>query len=259
MAGRHTALKKSTLKKTVSKAPAVKKPRTFREQLEATVLSRHCANHPLTKKWAAGKVSKNARMGWAVEHWHWVSKMTPAYFSILVNAPKDVIGFTLANFSEENDDKHSHLDIVLRFAKANGADIEKIKKSRGLPTTESWVRFLLDASKREPWIVGCAALNIGTESQSPLLYSTMLPALRSVYKYPENDIEHFWLHVEADEDHGGRAYEALERHCTTPELKELALHWAYESARMRWMYFDGIYLHYEMGYDLADQPARERV
>ena len=38
---------------------------------------------------------------------------------------------------------------------------------------------------------------------------------------------------------------------TTPELKDLALHWAYEGARMRWFYFDGIFLHYEMGYSLA--------
>ena len=253
MAAKRTALKKSALKKTVSKAPSIRKSRTFREQLEAAVLRRHCAHHPLTEKWAAGKISRNARMGWAVEHWHWVSKMTPAYIGICMSAPRDVIGFTLANYGEENDDSHSHLDIVLRFAKANGADIAKVTAGRGLPTTESWVRFLLDASKREPWIIGCAALNIGTESQSPLLYTTMLPALRKVYKYPEHDIEHFWLHVEADEDHGGRAFAALQRHCTTPALRELALHWAYESARMRWLYFDGIYLHYEMGYNLADR------
>jgi len=242
----------ATKRRTTAKKIAVRKARTFREQLEAAVLERHCADHPLTCKWAAGKVSRSARMGWAVEHWHWVSKMGSAFFSICANSPKDVVGFTMANWSEENDEDHSHLDIVLRFAKANGADLRAVKKGRGLPTTESWVRFLLDAAKREPWIIGVAAINIGTESQSPRLYSRMLPSLRKVYKYPEADIEHFWLHVDADEDHGGRAYDALERHCTTRELKELAIHWAYESARMRWLYFDGIYLHYEMGYNLAD-------
>ena len=59
-----------------------------------------------------------------------------------------------------------------------------------------------------------------------------------------------WLHTDADEDHGGRGFELLERHCTTRELQEQAIHFARESAKMRWFYFDGIYLHYELGYRL---------
>jgi hypothetical protein len=46
------------------------------------------------------------------------------------------------------------------------------------------------------------------------------------------------------------AFELLERHCTTEETRQKAIHWARESARMRWFYFDGIYLHYELGYKL---------
>ena len=36
---------------------------SLRERLEAAVMERHCANHPLTEKWAAGQISKNAMMG----------------------------------------------------------------------------------------------------------------------------------------------------------------------------------------------------
>jgi pyrroloquinoline-quinone synthase len=223
---------------------------SFRKELEEAVLRRHCANHPLTEKWAKGDLSKNARMGWAVEHYHWVRNVVPYFFNICVGAPKDVVDFTLENYMEETDDERPHIDIVLKFAKANGADLDQVKRGRGLPSTESWVRFQREALE-DSWIAGVAALNIGTESQSPMLYRKMLPSLRNIYKYPEDDIEHFWLHVEADEDHGGRAFDALERHCTTPELKQKALHWAYESARMRWFYFDGIYLHYEMNYKLV--------
>jgi pyrroloquinoline-quinone synthase len=224
---------------------------SFREQLEAAVLRRHCANHPLTEKWVKGELSRNARMGWAIEHYHWVSNVFPSFFEICVRAPKDAVRAQLENYLEENDDSHSHLDIVLRFAEVNGADIAAVKKGRGLPSTESWVRFLRYASQQPSWIAGAAALNIGTESQSPMLYGKMLPSLRNIYKYKEPEIEHFWLHVEADLEHGGKVFDLLEKHCTTKELKELALHWAYEGARMRWFYFDGIYMHYEMGYALA--------
>ncbi len=56
--------------------------------------------------------------------------------------------------------------------------------------------------------------------------------------------------LEVAAEHGGRAFEVLERFCTTEEQRQTAIHWARESAKMRWFYFDGIYLHYELGYKL---------
>ena len=223
----------------------------FRRSLEAAVLERHCAHHPMTVKWAKGELGRNACMGWAVEHWHWISNMlNQATFNICAKAPPDVVAAELENFNEETDPENPHLDIVLKFAKANGADIDAVKAGRGLPTTESWANWLNTVARNEPWHAAVAALRIGTESQSPLLYGTVLPALRDIYKYPDDAIEHFWLHAEVDIEHGNRGFEALERHCTTPALQEEAIHWARESARMRWFYFDGIYLHYEMNYPL---------
>src|SRR5713226_8907539 len=117
---------------------------SFRQELEAAVMERHCANHPMTEKWARGELSRNAMMGWAVEHWHWVSKMVSSPFSICSKAPpRDVIAMEMANYHEENDDEKPHLEIVLRFARANGADVEKVKAGRGLPTTRSWANWLV--------------------------------------------------------------------------------------------------------------------
>ena len=224
--------------------------RTFRRELEEAVLERHCAHHPMTQQWARGELSRNALMGWAVEHYHWVSNTAPATFYKLAEAPPDVRAAILRNYLEERDPRNPHVDIVLRFAAANGADVDAVKRGRGLPTTEAWVAFQRRVARDEGWIAGVAATNIGTESQSPLLYSTVLSALREKYGFDEHTIEHFWLHVDADTEHGGRAFELLERHCTTRALQERAIHYARESARMRWFYFDGIYLHYELGYQL---------
>ena len=223
----------------------------FRNALESAVLERHCANHPMTDKWAKGELGRPAMRGWAVEHYHWVSNIMGAFFDICARAPQDVVRAQLENYFEEMDDDRPHLGIVLRFAEANGANLAEVRKGTGLPTTRAWVRFLNDAAREPSWIAGVAAINIGTESQSPMLYTKVLPALRKVYKFEEPAIEHFWLHSEADIEHGGRAFDVLEHHCKTTEQQDLAVHWARESAKMRWLYFDGIYLHYEMGYALA--------
>ena len=78
----------------------------------------------------------------------------------------------------------------------------------------------------------------------------VLPSLRENYGFDEDAIKHFWLHSEVDIEHSNRGFDILDRHCTTPEMKATAIHFARESARMRWFYFDGIYLHYEQDYAL---------
>ena len=37
-------------------------------------------------------------------------------------------------------------------------------------------------------------------------------------------------------------------------MQDMAIKYARESAHMRWFSFDGIYLHYEQGYDLKLPP-----
>lgn len=190
-------------------------------------------------------------MGWAVEHYHWTKEMPAATYYRCAKAPADVRFSELRNRMEEDDPQKPHRDIVLRFAAANGADLDQVRVGRGLPTTEAWAGWLVNVARHEHWIASLAANRIGTESQSPLLYGKVLPALRDVYKFAEEDIEHFWLHSEVDVDHGDRGFELLEKHCTTPELQHMAIDFARESARMRWFYFDGIYLQYELGYSLT--------
>ena len=223
---------------------------SFRDELRAAVDERHCADHPMTEKWARGELGRDALMGWGVEHYHWISNIRPQTFLTLAYAPQDVRDAILENYREEHDPDRPHLPIVLRFAEANGANVDEVLKGRGLPTTEAWVAWRIEVARTQPWIASVAAGTIGSESQSPRLYGKVLPALREIYKFPEEAIEHFWLHSEADVEHGNRGFESLERHCTTRELQEMAIHYARESARRRWFYFDGIYLHYELGYKL---------
>ena len=158
----------------------------FRLALEAAVDERHCADHPMWDKLAAGDLGKNACMGWAVEHYHWISNMlTEATFQICSKAPADVIELEIANFHEEEDPDEPHMEIVLQFAEANGADLGAVREGEGLPTTRSWAAWLKQVARDAPWYCGIAAIRIGTESQSPRLYSRVLPSLRENYKYDE--------------------------------------------------------------------------
>ena len=123
----------------------------------------------------------------------------------------------------------------------NKALVERLASAGDVASWDEFVAPLDDANERLSRAWGQVAhLNAVMNS----------PALREVYKFKEPDIEHFWLHSEVDIEHGGRAFDLLVKHCKTREQKDMCIHFARESAKMRWFHFDGIFLHYEMGYAL---------
>ena len=223
----------------------------FRRELQEAVNERHQAHHPVIDKWAAGEVKRETVTGASNEIWYWISNLLPeVFFTICAKSPQDVIDMEMENLAEETDPENPHMDLILRFAKACGSTRAKLDKGRGLPTTQSLVQYQLGVARREPWVAGLAAVNVASEAQEPALIQRVLPALRKTYGFSEHDLEFWWLHGEADIEHGGRAFAALERHCKSRAQKDLALHFAREGARMKWFFWDGIQLNYEMGYKL---------
>ena len=112
----------------------------------------------------------------------------------------------------------------------------------------NWLtNWLLKLAKEEPWYACFAAMHVGSEFQFAGTMGSVLKALREKYEFTEHEIEHFWVHAEADVEHGGSAMDALERHMTTKELRDAAVRYIAESSRRTWFYNDCIYLHYEQG------------
>ncbi len=219
----------------------------FRRELERLVEGRHLKNYPLYATWAQGKLSKKCMAGVMAESYHYASNIIPAFLLIASKAPNDVIEMELENYADELSGDNPHPPLFLRFIKACGEDAEKVKNGRGLPSTEMWTEWLWSLAKNLPWQAAVAAIHVGSEFQAPGTFNAILPALREKYRFSEHDIEHFWLHATADVRHSGSAFEVLERHCATRELKDLVVRFVAESVRRRWFFMDCVYLHYELG------------
>ncbi len=224
---------------------------SFAHELQAAVDKKHQANHPLIEKWAKGEVKPETVAGAITEIWYWISRLIPeALFGIAAKAPPEIVEMEMENYAEELDPTNPHPALIQRFAKACGISKEQLEQGRGLPTTESWLNWELDAVHHQSWIGAVAAVHIASEAQEPVLFNKVLPALRNVYKFSESDLEFWWLHASADIQHGGRAFKLLEKYCRTPEERAMAIRFAGDGARMKWMFWDGIHLHYELGYKL---------
>ena len=82
----------------------------------------------------------------------------------------------------------------------------------------------------------------------PTMAATIIPALREKYGMSESDIRFFTLHHEADQEHGGRVYELVAKYATTPETQEAVKQAVREGTQKRWLYYDGVYIKYVLGY-----------
>ena len=172
--------------------------------------------------------------------------------STITQAQREV-ELEMENYGEELDPANPHPELIKRFARACGISDAQLEAGRGLPTTEAWLKFELNTCRDQHWIAAMAATHVASEAQEPVLISKILPALRNVYKFSEPELEFWWLHAEVDVDHGGQALNMLAKHCTTRELQDMAIHWAYEGARNKWLFWDGINLP-----NLRDHIVRDR-
>ena len=226
---------------------------TLRDELRAAVESRHSRHHPYYQLWCEGKLPREAIAGWVQEHYHFTKDIPWLAGPKLCDIPyEDVRDMARRGIAEEMDPKDPHINILLRFGEAMGLDPEQVKRSKPLPTTQALLDWAYIITRHRSIIEAVAGLNIGLESQPPQLYGTMVPALKEHYGCTDAQIAYFPVHVDADTEHGGRAFDIVEKYARSEEQRQRVVLAAREGAEKRWLYIDGIYIHYVLGYELTD-------
>lgn len=218
----------------------------FRAALEQAVAGKHSQQHPFSKMWMEGQLTKAQFGEWVRQHYHYVGHFSEWLGVMFGQCPhQDVRDFLLQNMWEEELAATRHTELLLRFGEACGMPREEVihAADRGtlLPSTEAfeaWCRML--AYTHSFW-EAAAALIVGLESQTPAIYTKQVPVLEEKYGFNEDEIEFFYIHITSDVVHGERGYQIVERYADTPEKQARALALVERAAQMRWLYMDGIY------------------
>ncbi|MGH7387991.1 MAG: TenA family transcriptional regulator [Candidatus Rokuibacteriota bacterium] len=221
----------------------------FRRQLEAAVNARHSRMNPFTEKWVNGELTRDQLGAWVRQHYQYVSQFPRWCAAVYAECPDaDARDFLLENIVEEESGV-KHVDLLVRFGEACGASRREIETARQLPTTRALTAWCYDTSRR-PFHVAAAGLLVGLESQVPGIYRRNLPPLKTHYGFTDHEVEFFAIHIEADEVHGERGYQIVERHCTTPERAAEALEQVRQATEMRWQYMSGLHRAHVLKEDL---------
>jgi pyrroloquinoline-quinone synthase len=111
-------------------------------------------------------------------------------------------------------------------------------------TTRGLQSWCYAVSMREDPIVAVAGLVVGLESQVPSIYRKQTPTLREKYKFTDEEVEFFDLHIVSDEIHGERGYQIVLEHADTVDLQQRCLKICEVGAQMRLLYTTALYYDY---------------
>src|SRR6266850_1073222 len=212
----------------------------FRTQLQAAVNARHSRLNPFTDKWVRGELTRAQLGAWAAQHYQYVSQF-PRWCATVYGrcTDSDARDFLLENIIEEEAGT-KHVDLLIRFAEACGVSRAEVEGTTQLPTTRALTAWCYEMAHK-PFTEAAAGLLVGLESQVPGIYKRNLPPLKPLYGFTDREVEFFAVHIEADEIHGERGYEIVERHSTTPEKQGEAALAVREATEMRWQYMTGLH------------------
>ena len=212
----------------------------FRTQLEHAVNARHSRMNPFTEKWVNGELTRAQLGQWVCQHYQYVSQFSQWCAVVFGGCPDpDARDFLLENIIEEESGT-KHVDLLIRFGEACGVSRTEVESTRQLPSTRGLTAWCYETA-RKSFHVAAAGLLVGLESQVPGIYKRNLPPLKTHYGFTEHEVEFFAIHIEADEIHGERGYQIVERHSTTPEKQAEAALAVREATEMRWQYMTGLH------------------
>jgi pyrroloquinoline-quinone synthase len=221
----------------------------FRRQLESAVNARHSRLNPFTEKWVAGELTRAQLGAWAAQHYQYVSQFPRWCATVYGTCPDpDARDFLLENIVEEESGT-KHVDLLIRFAEACGVSRKEVETTRQVPTTRALTAWCFEMSHK-PFHEGAAGLLVGLESQVPGIYKRNLPPLTTRYGFTTHEVEFFAIHIEADEIHGERGYEIVERHADTDDKRATAVDAVRQATEMRWQYMTGLYRAYVLKEEL---------
>ena len=188
--------------------------------------------HPVASRFLStfleGNLSPTQLRLWAKDMYHYIQPAIPALACWLALAPTIIeresarlIGRNLAGemgFLREAD----HRDLYLRFLAGLGIPEDEARDHLPLASTigaASVLGFFCRASFEE----GLGAFGLGVELQVPGRPNgaeVIVKALRR-YGIPQDAMEFYFIHIEAEEEHGGNAEEALAPFARTREQQAL--------------------------------------
>jgi len=206
------------------------KPLTPREFLDECLAFK--AAHPVQSRFFSsfleGRLTRAQLVLWAKDMYHYIQPAIPALTAWLAHAPtvleRETARLIWRNLAGEMGfvRERDHRDLYLDFLAALGVSESEAKDHLPLASTIG-AASVLGYFCRSSFEEGLGAFGLGVELQVPGRPNgaeVIVKALRR-YEIPRAAMEFYFIHIEAEDEHGGNAEAALEPFTRTREQQAL--------------------------------------
>ncbi|MCA1833396.1 MAG: iron-containing redox enzyme family protein [Actinomycetota bacterium] len=198
-------------------------PDRVEKELADVMNSQWFEDRPFLRDFAAGKVPLENLARFGPSYPFQVDQFKRFVAAVYANAePRDVRELMLENLEEEHGEgepMRDHAHLVARFVRALGADVPDPFNVEPIPESRQWVDRILKICMQEHFVVGLAALSFGIEARTRTM-AFLGQIYRDAYGIADENLEFFFMHLETDEEHAGRAISLVRKYCDTEELLE---------------------------------------
>lgn len=204
--------------------------------------------HPWNVALGQGKVSREALVEYMKNRYYFLANINRKDAQIIANCPISEARRSLMRkyIDEEGQDIvggkfGSHYAMWIKVSDALGISRDVMNSFKDvLPAYRYTVDAIFNFAKNHSWLEGLAA-TYATEGQMWRRYTPKEEhrdehilgegeVLKKVYGLPEEALEFYYVHSDANDEHGDICERILKQYCTTQELQRKAL----AAARFRW-------------------------
>lgn len=202
--------------------------------------------HPLWKRIAAGKLSREQLQRFAVQFFLQVREFPRAVSAMHSRCPFDDMRQELAeSVYEEESGKISgcnlpHPELFIKFGLALGLERRDMTEGAPLPETAALIDWFEVASQNRSFIEAAAAINLAAEGQVPGAFGPFARALEKHYGLATEDVAFWDIHEIADADHSDVGDHIVVKHANSEALRQQVRDALERSLQAWWSFFDGI-------------------
>jgi pyrroloquinoline-quinone synthase len=222
----------------------------FAQELKNMVAKRRAFwDHPWIQKFRRAELSKEQVRHWIEQQFYLTGRVHDLIGPLYVNCEDaEARVHILDNLIEEETGRMSksapHPELYLRLGCALGSTRETMLTIRPLPESVALRTWWIWTVAHRPFTEGLAAVSIAGEAQVPGAGNEFARLLEEKYGLTHDETAFWWVHEEADREHGGSATELVAKLAQTEEEQQRVRDVVDHTLELLWRFFDGLELAY---------------
>jgi pyrroloquinoline-quinone synthase len=218
----------------------------FTSELKNTVAARRVFwDHPFVQKFRRAELSKDQIRHWIEQQFYLTGRVHDLIGPLYVHCEDaKVRAEILNNLIEEETGKMSgsapHPELYIRLGEALGSSRERMLNIQPLPETlamRTWWIWLVD---KRPFLEGLASVSVAGEGQVPGAAAEFARILEQKYALTHEQSAFWWVHEEADREHGDGAVGIVAKLARTDDEQQCVRDIVRNTLELLWRFFDGL-------------------